>query len=153
MNGGERDPAGESTARHAAGGRGLIRLSPSRTAREVNSARIIRTDMTGRAMALEQLGENGEPIVALQLALDMDRQTFPAVLVDDSKHAECLPVMRAPGDQVIAPDMAAILGPKPDARAGIQPQPAALRLVSGYFRPLALEDAEDNGLAISSACP
>ena len=82
---------------------------------------IVRTDMIGRAMALEQIGEDGEHVIALELSLDMDRQALTAMLIDHRKHAERLPVMRPIGDEVVAPDMAAILGPEPDARAVIQP--------------------------------
>jgi conjugal transfer pilus assembly protein TraK len=41
-------------------------------------------------MALEQLGQHGQDIIALELALDMDRQALAAVLVDHGKHAEGL---------------------------------------------------------------
>ena len=64
--------------------------------------------MGWRAMLHEQIGEHREHVIALELTLDMDRQAFPAMLVDDCEHPERLPIMGAIRDEVIAPDMAAI---------------------------------------------
>jgi len=38
--------------------------------------------MLGRPVAHDQIGERRQHIVALELTLNMDRQAFPAVLVD-----------------------------------------------------------------------
>lgn len=76
---------------------------------------VIATDMIGRTMALEQIGQHGEHIVALQLALDMDRQALAAVFVDHCQHAEGLPAMGTIHDEVIAPHMAAVLRTQPHA--------------------------------------
>ena len=56
---------------------------------------IVAADMIGRTMPLEQLGENSQNVIALELALDMDRQALRAVLIDHGQHAERFAVMRA----------------------------------------------------------
>jgi hypothetical protein len=46
-------------------------------------------------------------------------------------------------DEVIGPDMIALLRPQPDARSVGQPEPAALRLLMGDLQPLASPDTLD----------
>ena len=46
-------------------------------------------------------------------------------------------------DEVIGPDMIALLRPQPDARSVGQPEPAALGLFMGDLQPLALPDTLD----------
>tara|TARA_R110002110_G_scaffold265183_2_gene481054 strand:+ start:1164 stop:1613 length:450 start_codon:yes stop_codon:yes gene_type:complete len=82
---------------------------------------IIRSYMCWRTMTLEQIGQYRQHIVALELSLDMDRQALPAVFIDHRQHPERLAVMGAVGDEVVAPDMATILGSEPHARAIVQP--------------------------------
>ena len=43
-------------------------------------------------------------------------------------------------DKVVAPDVIALPGPKPDARAVVQPKPASWPMFSGYFEPLTAPD-------------
>lgn len=43
---------------------------------------IIAADVIGQIMTPEQLGKRGQDIIALWLVLGMDRQTLPAVVVD-----------------------------------------------------------------------
>ncbi len=76
---------------------------------------IITTDVIGRAVPLEQFGEDSQDVIALELALDMDRQALAAVLVDHGKHAERLAIMGAVHDEVIAPHMATVLRTQPYA--------------------------------------
>ncbi len=40
-------------------------------------------------------------IIALELALHMDRPALPAVFIDHGQHSERLPFMRAVGDEVV----------------------------------------------------
>ena len=46
-------------------------------------------------------------------------------------------------DEVIGPDMIALLRPQPDARSVGQPEPAALGLLMGDLQPLTLPDTLD----------
>ena len=71
--------------------------------------------MNRRAMLHEQFGEHCQHVIALELALDMDRQAFPTMLVDHGEHPERLAVVGAIRDEVVAPDMTPITWPKPHA--------------------------------------
>src|SRR5262245_9803182 len=53
------------------------------------------------------------------------------------------PVMGAVLDEVIGPDMIALLRPQPNARSVGQPQPAALGLLMGNLQPLTSPDTLD----------
>jgi hypothetical protein len=46
-------------------------------------------------------------------------------------------------DEVVGPDMIALLRPQPNARSVGQPEPAALGLLMGDLQPLALPDTLD----------
>ncbi len=73
----------------------------------------------------------------------MDRQALPAVFIDHRQHPERLAVKGAVGGEVVAPDMATILGSEPHARAIVQPQPTTFWLLLRNFEPLATPDALD----------
>jgi hypothetical protein len=51
--------------------------------------------------------------------------------------------MAAVLDEVVGPDVIAVLWPQPNTRSVGQPQPAALGLFIGHLQPLALPDALD----------
>lgn len=76
---------------------------------------IVATDVIGRAVPLEQLGEDSKDVIAPELALDMDRQALAAVLVDHRQHAERPPVMRTISHKVVAPHVASVLRTQPYA--------------------------------------
>ncbi len=76
---------------------------------------IIATDVIRRTMKLEQPGQHRQNIIALEFALDMDRQASARVLIDHGEHAERLAVMGAVHDKVITPYMAAALRTQPYA--------------------------------------
>ena len=65
--------------------------------------------MIGWTMTLEQVRQDGQHAVAPELALDMDREAFPAVFIDHREHTERFSVMGAISHKVVAPDMATIL--------------------------------------------
>ena len=91
-------------------------------------------------MPCEQFSQHRQDVIAFDLPLNMDGQTLAAELIDDSQHAERLAVMGAISDKVVAPDMASMSRPKPDARSVVKPQAAALRLSMRYFQPFATPD-------------
>ena len=88
----------------------------------------------------EQLGECRQHILMVEPTRDHQRQTFPAGLVDDGQNAELAPIMGAPFDEIIGPDMPWILWSQPDARTVVQPQPPALGLFLRDFQPFASPD-------------
>jgi hypothetical protein len=64
-------------------------------------------------------------------------------LVDDVEHADPAAIVGAVLDEVVGPDVIAVLGPEPDAGAVVQPQSAPLRLPCGNLQPLAPPDPLD----------
>ena len=62
-------------------------------------------------------------------------------LVDDVEHAEPAPIVGAVFDEVVGPDVIAVLGPEPDTGAVVQPQSAPLRLPGWNLQPLASPDS------------
>src|SRR5215831_4134738 len=59
------------------------------------------------------------------------------------EHSVLATIMGAILDEVIGPDMIALLRPQPDASSVGQPEPAALGLLMGDLQPLALPDTLD----------
>ena len=91
----------------------------------------------------EQLGQAMQNIVGVQLARRNDGEALAGKLINDRQHTERPAVLRLILDEIIAPDMAGALRPKTDARAVIQPEPAAFRLFLRHFQPFPPPDAID----------
>jgi hypothetical protein len=64
-------------------------------------------------------------------------------LVEHVEHPILASIVGAILDEVIGPDMIALLRPQPNARSVGQPEPAALGLLMGDLQPLALPDTLD----------
>ncbi len=96
---------------------------------------IVTADVIGRTVPLEQFGQYGQHIIALELALHMDRQALAAVLVDHGQHAERFAIVRTVHDEVVAPHMAGILRPEPNAGTVVKPQTHSLWLSLRYLEP------------------
>ena len=67
--------------------------------------------MSGNAPQDEQVGQNVDHIDRLELAGDTDRQTFVGELVEHVEHPISAPIVGAILDEVIGPDMIALLRP------------------------------------------
>ena len=87
------------------------------------------------------IAKHVDEIDGLQLSLDPDGDTFSRELVDHIEHADFPTVVRAILDEVVRPDMVGVFRSKPDARAVVQPQPTALRLLLRHSQPLPSPDA------------
>jgi hypothetical protein len=66
-----------------------------------------------------------------------------AELVEHVEHPILASIVGAVLDEVIGPDMIALLRPQPNARSVGQPEPAALGLLMGNLQPLTLPDTLD----------
>ena len=77
----------------------------------------------------------------VELALDPDGQGFAGELVDDAQHPELSSFMGPPFDEVIGPDVVGPGGAQPRARAVVEPEAAALRLLLWALQPLPPPDA------------
>ena len=69
-----------------------------------------------------------------------DRQAFPGELIDQSQQSELTIVMGPRLNEVVAPDMVAMLRSQSDAGSVVEPEPAAWPLLPGYFQPLTTPD-------------
>lgn len=97
--------------------------------------------MGGDAAQDEEVGKHVDDIDCLQLSLDPDGDTFSRELVDHVEHADFPAFVRTILNEVVGPDMVGIFQPKPDARAVVQPQPTAFRLLVQHFQLLPSPDA------------
>jgi hypothetical protein len=104
---------------------------------------VVGPDVSGNAPQDEEVGQNVDHIDRLELAGDTDRQTFVGELVEHVEHPILAPIVGAVLDEVIGPDMIALLRPQPNARSVGQPEPAALGLLMRDLQPLALPDTLD----------
>src|SRR5258708_16372933 len=104
---------------------------------------VVGADVSGNAAQDEQIGQNVDHIDRLELAGDTDRQTFVGELVEHVEHPVLATIVGAILDEVIGPDMIALLRPQPDARSVGQPEPSALGLLMGDLQPLALPNTLD----------
>ena len=101
---------------------------------------VVGADVPGDASQDEQVRERIDHIDGFEPAGDPDRQALVGELVDDVEHAELAPLVGAVLDEVVGPDVIAVLGPEPDAGAAGQPETTALRLLLGDLQPLASPD-------------
>ena len=91
----------------------------------------------------EQLGENVDNVERIELPLDADRKRLVRELIDDIEHAVFPSLVRAIFDEVVAPHVIAMFGPKPHARTVGEPQTPAFRLLIRNLEPLAPPDPLD----------
>src|SRR5262245_21252016 len=82
---------------------------------------VVGADVSGNAPQDEQVGQNVDHIDRLELAGDTYRQAFMAELVEHVEHPILATIMGAILDEVIGPDMIALLRPQPHARSVGQP--------------------------------
>jgi len=99
--------------------------------------------MAGDATQHKEGGQNVDHIDRFELAGDTDRQAFMGKLVEHVEHPILASVMGAVLDEVIGPDMIALLRAQPHARSVGQPEPAALGLLRWDLQPLASPDTLD----------
>src|SRR5262249_48618613 len=101
---------------------------------------VVGPDVSRNAPQDEEVGQNVDHIDRLELAGDTDRQTFVGELVEHVEHSVLVTIVGAILDEVIGPDMIALLRPQPrwSARAcrawGADGGPSAPR-VARYARP------------------
>ena len=104
---------------------------------------IVGPDVARDAAQDEEIGQHVDHIDGLELAGNPDRQTFMGELVDHIEHSIFPSIVGAVLDEVIGPDVIAVLGTQPDARSVIEPQPAALGLLPWNLQSFAQPDPFD----------
>ena len=88
------------------------------------------------AVLEEEVGQYPEDVVGGHPPGHRDRQALAGVLIDDGEQAQGTPVVGLLADEVISPDVVAMLRPQTDAGAIGQPETAALRLFGRHLQAL-----------------
>jgi hypothetical protein len=104
---------------------------------------VVGADVPGHAAQNEQVRERVDDVDGFEPAGHTNGQAFMGELVDNVEHADPAPVVGAVLDEVVGPDMIAVLGSEPDAGAVSQPEATTLRLPGGNLQPLASPDPLD----------
>jgi hypothetical protein len=73
-------------------------------------------------------------------------------LVDDVEHPDLPSIMGTILDEVVGPDVVAMLRPQPDARSVCEPEPSSFGLLPGDLQPLASPDPLDPLVVDEPAC-
>jgi hypothetical protein len=93
----------------------------------------------GRTIATETVGSSMSP--ASRTKRPTRHQALSGVLIDDGEQTQLSAVVGRLADEVVGPDVVAMLGPEADARSVVQPEATALGLSGGYFQALSTPDA------------
>jgi hypothetical protein len=96
--------------------------------------------MPGNAAQDEEIRQSIDHVDGLEPAGHADGQALMGKFVDNVEHADPTPIVGSVLDEVVGPDVIAVLGPEPNAGAVVQPEAAALRLPSRNLEPLASPD-------------
>jgi len=94
---------------------------------------VVRPDVLRHTFGEHHIGHGVDDAEAVDATGHPDRQAFPRELVDQRHQSELAAVMGLRLDEVVAPDMVAMLRSQPDAGSVVEPQPAARPLFPGYF--------------------
>src|SRR5664279_486888 len=83
---------------------------------------VVGTDVLRNTVHQHHIGQSLDQIVTIQPPRYPDRQTLPAVLVDQSQHPQGSSIVGAGADEVVTPHVVLSLWPQPHTRAVVQPQ-------------------------------
>ncbi len=94
---------------------------------------VVRPDVFRDTFGKHYVGHRLDDTEAVDPASHPDCQAFPGELVDQSHQPQLAPIVGLRLDEVVAPDMVAMLRPQTDAGSVVEPQPATRPLFAGYF--------------------
>ena len=77
--------------------------------------------MIGNAACDHEVAENIKDVLTVETPRDPDGEAFTGVFINDGEHAQPFAVPRPVLDEVVGPDVIAMLWPQPDARSVIEP--------------------------------
>ena len=104
---------------------------------------VVRPNMFRDASGEYHVGHRLKDAEAVDPTRHPDRQAFPGELVDQGHQPKLAPIVGLRLDEVVTPDMIAMLWSQPDAGAVVEPEPASRLLPPGYFQPLTAPDPLD----------
>lgn len=76
-----------------------------------------------------------EDVDRVELSLDLDRQAFPGVLINNRQHPKRSTVAGPVHYKIVRPDVILTFRTEPEAGAVIQPESPSFGLTSGNFKP------------------
>ncbi len=94
---------------------------------------VVRADVFRHASGPHHIGHGLDDAEAVNATGHPDRKALPGELVDQRHQSELSPIMGLRLDEVIAPNMIAMLRPQPDTRSVIEPKTASRLLFPRYF--------------------
>jgi hypothetical protein len=101
---------------------------------------IVGANVLRNAVDKHDVGQYFDDAKTVDATGNPDGQTFAGKLINQGHEPDTATIMGLGFDKVAAPDVIAMPGPKPDARAVVQPKPASWPMFSGYFEPLTAPD-------------
>ena len=101
----------------------------------------------------KQICQHLKDIDRLHLAGDHNRQAFPRVFIDHGQHLQWSTVMCPIRDEVVGPDMIAMLGTTSDAGPVVEPEATPFRLLLRHFQSLPTPQAFDSLVVYTPAQP
>jgi hypothetical protein len=104
---------------------------------------VVRADVFRYASFEHRIGHRLDDPKAVNATSHSDRQAFPGELVNQGHEPELSTIVGLRLNEVVAPDMIAVLRSQPNAGAVVEPQPTSRLLPFGYFKPLTAPDPLD----------
>lgn len=94
---------------------------------------VVRPDVFRDTFGKHYVGHRLDDTEAVDPASHPDDQAFPREPVDQSHQPQLPPIVGLRLDEVVAPDMIAMLRPQTDAGSVVEPEPPPRLLLPGYF--------------------
>jgi len=101
---------------------------------------VVRPDVVGDTAFKHHVSHRVDDAEAVDPARHPDGQALAGELIDQGHQPDLAAVVGLSRNEVIAPDMVAMLWSQPDAGPVVEPQPATRLLLPGYFKPLTAPD-------------
>lgn len=117
----------------------LLGPGPDRRRGELRA--VVGADVFRHAAGEHDVGQGLDDRVAPETSLDLERQAFAGVLVDQGERAQRAAVVGLAGDEVVAPDVVGIGRSKAHARAVVEPQPCPGLLFGRHLQALLAPEA------------
>jgi hypothetical protein len=118
-----------------------LRASNARSCSHLRT--VIRADVFGYASFEHRIGHRLDDPKAVNATSHSDRQAFPGELVNQGHEPELSTIVGLRLNEVVAPEMIAVLRSQPNAGAVVEAQPPSRLLPFGYFKPLTAPDPLD----------
>jgi hypothetical protein len=110
---------------------------------------VVRTNALRHAAHREELGQRVDHVLTRDATVDLQRQAFPRVLVDDREPLELASARRVIKHEVPTPDVVLALGAAVNAAILTVPESSFFPLFHGHFQTFSTPEPVDPGVAES----